>query len=385
MQRILLPVLLLAAAGLVYFGVSLWKANPVERAADFRTAEASNEPAAPSLPAFAPLPTNEPVAAGVPVAATVETDPIATGALEVSAEDLKSQAEPYLAREGVTALQLLAGFIVTGDQRFLKQALAKFPKDPAVLYQALQDAPKGAERTALIERFKAADPNNPLPWVFSAGELFEDGRAADAVEELREAIKRPGFYTYFNERAAMLRELARNAGAGEYAAETIALFRHPLPHLSAAMKVSRGLQVYVDAQIADGNHDSIGANVNLLYDMGRMFQTPEAARLLVGQLVGVALERKALEVAGNLRENPLPIAPGPRSAELAQVREEATALSKSAARIHAEPALWKEYFARFRADGEIAALRWVQQQPEKPATTGSPRLTIPTAGGLLRK
>jgi hypothetical protein len=304
---------------------------------------------------------------------------------EFTPADLKPLAESgeaFLARRGNSAFNLLAVFAATGDRRLLEQALKQFPNDPAVLYVALSDAPP-EERASLIERFKAADPNNPLPWIFSASELFENGRVADAIEVLRDALKRPGLDREFNERGAAVRDLALQSGAGEFTAESIAFFSQTLPHLQAAMKASRGLQAFVDEQkqVALGDVEAIRENAQLLYDLGRMFQTPEASRLLIGQLVGVALERKALDVAASLPESPLPVQAEKRGAELTQIREEATSLSKLASRVFAEPALWRGYFSRFRTDGELPALRWVQQQPQTPAASSSrPRSPL---NGLL--
>ena len=182
------------------------------------------------------------------------------------------------------------------------------------------------------------------------------------MSELQEALKRPGFYTYFNERAAALRDLALQAGAGEFDAEGIAYFSQTLPHLQAATRAARGLQAYVDEQIGNQNPAVIRDSVQLLYGLGQMFQTPEASRLLIGQLVGISLERRALDVVAKSGENPLPVAVDTRSAELDQLRDEAKALGQEAARVYAEPEVWKGYFARFKTEGELAALRWVQQQ-----------------------
>ena len=292
-----------------------------------------------------------------------------------SPEDIKSlaqHADAFLAKKGTSAYSLLAVFSASGDRRYLTQALEQFPNSAAALYVALADAPK-EERASLIERFKAADPNNPLPWIFSAAELFESGQVADGHAEVREALKRPGFYTYFNERAAALRQLALQSGAGEFGAETISLFTQSLPHLQAATSVSRGLQKWVEMNSSGSDRTAMRDTAVVMFDLGRMFQTPEASRLLVGQLVGVSLERKALDLVPSSDDNPLPVEYQSRSEELLKLRDEASTLAKQAARVYAEPALWRGYFARFKTEGELAALRWVQQQPPTGQTPASPQ------------
>jgi tetratricopeptide (TPR) repeat protein len=377
MRRVLIPIAGVVAAVIFYLVGSLWRGRVV----CIELPPVSQDVTAPArLPATAP---QDVVAAGTPSQPGLAVSPTAPEAtlLGSSPGDLRllaANADAFLAQRGESAFNLLAAFTATQDRRFLERALAKFPNDPAVLFVALETAEKGAAKTAMIERFKAADPNNPIAWVFSAADLFDGGKASEAVAELREALKRPAFYTYFMERAAALRELARFSGAGEFASESLGYFAQPLPHLSVAMKTSRELQAYVEAENAGGNGDGARSNVKLLHDLGKMFQTPEASRLLIGQMVGFAMERKALELAGTMLDSPLP--PGEsRLAELNQLKDETKSLVSVAARVYAEPPLWKEYFERFRTEGEIAALRWVNQQPPS-AVVPAVKLPTPLSG-----
>lgn len=376
MRRVLFPVLIVSAAALIY--VTLRNEAPVTDAAVSRPAEPGAvlpESATTSPPGNDPQPAADNVAPRPATGSGAKVDELRG----FSPDDLKALAEhgdAFLARRGDTAYNRLAVFSATGDRRVLEQALERFPKDPALLYVALADAPK-EERAGLIERFKSADPNNPLPWLFSAAEQFENGLVENALEDVREALKRPGFYTYFNERAAALRELALQSGAGEFAAESLALFSQTLPHLQAATRVARGLEAWAQAQSVGGDRGIMRDASVLMFDLGRMFQTPEASRLLVGQLVGVSLEQRALNLIPSSDDNPLPVKYDQRTGELAQIRDEAKALGQQAGRVIAEPALWKGYFERFRADGEMSALRWVQQQaPTK-------QIPVPAAVGAM--
>ena len=368
MRRVLFPVLLISAAVVIYITVR----NEVSPGDVPRE---TGQPAAPAAQDSAPI--QDPSIESTEKAHRIARTP--DGTVEelrgFSPDDIKPLAEhsdAFLERKGVNAYNLLAAFSASGNRQFLNKALEQFPKNPAALYVALADAPK-EERASLIDRFKTADPNNPLPWIFSAAEMFEDGRPQEAVAELQEARKRPGFYTYFNERAAALRELALQSGAGEFGAESIAYFTQSLPHLQAATNAARGLQAYVDGQIASQNTAAIRDSAQLLYGLGQMFQTPEASRLLIGQLVGISLERRALDVVVKTGENPLPVSAEARSGELDALRDEAKSLADQATRVYAEPALWKGYFARFKAEGELAALRWVQQQPAAAQIPVSPK------------
>ena len=108
---------------------------------------------------------------------------------EVTAEDIAR----FLAKRGETAVNLVAAFEKTHDRRWLERALELFPNSPVILMTAVNSVPASpapkpgetyqpdAQRTAFTERFKAADPNNPLPWIFSAQELFKAKLTGEAV------------------------------------------------------------------------------------------------------------------------------------------------------------------------------------------------------------
>ena len=283
MRRVLFPLLLVAAGVVIY--VTIRNEMPP-------SGSAVSDRDASSSPVIAKEPPQDPSIESTEKAhrSTERPEPKAEELHGFSLEAMKPLAangDAFLAKRGVSALNLLAVFSATGDRRFLEQALTLFPNSAAVLYVALADAPK-EDRAGLIERFKAVDQNNPLPWIFSAAEMFENGQPAAAIAEVREALMRPGFYTYFTERAAAMRQLALQAGAGEFDAESISLFTQTLPHLQAATSVARGLQAWVDSNSAGSDRSAMRDTAVIMYDLGRMFQTPEASRLLVGQLVGVS-------------------------------------------------------------------------------------------------
>ena len=121
---------------------------------------------------------------------------------EPTAED----AALFLAKHGETPANLVVAFQKTQDRRLLERALELFPNSPLVLMAAVESIPNSAapkpgvtyvpdaQRMEYIERFKAADPNNPLPWIFTAQELFKSGQTGEAVTDLRAALERPAFY-----------------------------------------------------------------------------------------------------------------------------------------------------------------------------------------------
>ena len=102
--------------------------------------------------------------------------------------------------------------------------------------------------------------------------------------------------------------------------------------------------------------------LRLTYGLGRMFATPEASRLLIGELVGYGMESRALKaLPENTRPEWLNVDPAQRLAEIEKQKEfvkestsDVTGLLES--RNEADIA---EYVRRLRTEGESAANRWL--------------------------
>ena len=281
-----------------------------------------------------------------------------------STEEIRS----FLAKRGETAYNLLAAYENANDPQWLKRALELYPNDPAVLFDAVGATLSEPERTALIERWKAADRSSPLPWLYSAESLFAtDGAAARAA--LRESVSRSGLYLYTNERIAASKQLHEDSGLKPLEADRVATFTSPLPYLTIAMNASRALLPKAASAAEPLPPPPSPEDLRLAYDLARTFSTPESERMLINQLVSVTLERRALEAIpeNTLLEN-RPVIPAQRLAELDKQKAKINHLVKSNVADFAafdEPTI-AEYLRRFHAQGEMRAMQWRQTQP-KPA------------------
>lgn len=200
------------------------------------------------------------------------------------------QVARFLAKHGETPVNLVAAFGVTRDRELVQRALELFPGSPIVLMAAIEAARAGAdpkpgetyqpdaERIALIERFKAADPSNPLPWIFSAQELFKAKQTGEAVAAIRAAIERPAFYTYANERMDGARLIFEDIGLSPVESSFLAMVGLTLPHMGAAHQSSRGLMEWQKAAADGGDTAAVDEALLLTYNLGRTFATPEASR-----------------------------------------------------------------------------------------------------------
>lgn len=361
-------IALTAVAAIIVCAVWLWRDEPAHPALVSATPTASaplppetrRDPAAPSKTAAAEKPTS---ASPQPSAEKSFTELFASDLVsrKVTTEDIRK----FLTLHGETAANLVVAYEAAQDPQWLERAEQLFPNSPMVL-QALITSKLQPEKLAeRIARFKAADSSNPLPWIFSAEQMFKAQDPA-AKEELEAALAKPGFYTYTNERTAAARALFDSMGWTPLEAEARAVFSVPVPQMSTAFSISKNLMELQKAATESGDQAESGHLLQLTYDLGKMFSTPEASRFLIGQLVGYSIERKAL--AGMPADQALPGGGtvASRIAELEGLKEQTkTMVQTSEAAVASEPALRLEYLQHVRTYGETAAMKWLQQRKQK--------------------
>ena len=294
---------------------------------------------------------------------------------QVTSKDI----ERFLAKHGETPANLVTAFQATHDRRLLDRALELFPNSPIVLMAAVNSIPTGAkpkpgeayvpdaQRMAFIERFKAADPNNPLPWIHSAEEYFRAGQTGDAVAAIRAALERPAFYIYANERMDSTQQLYEDLGLNSMEAGMLALVGLPLSHMGAANQASRSLMEWQKSATESGDTAAANDAIQLTYNLGRTFATPEASRTLIGQLVGFSMEKRALEsLSAGAQPDWLSVTPAQRLAEIQTQKQNVQVLVGDGGfewLIQSQDEeLLAEYLRRNRSDGEFSALTWLKAQ-----------------------
>ena len=268
--------------------------------------------------------------------------------------------EPFLAKHGATAVNLIAIFERTNDGKWLDRALDAFPNSPIVLMTALLERKEALPelRREWVDRLKRAEPSNPISWIIASEQLFKEGRPAEAAAEAAAALERPGFYIYASERIAAARALCEFRGIDPLAAELLGMSSLRLPQMSVAQASSKGLESWKTAE--GTSQTDIDEAARIQRGLGKMFQTPEGARTLIGQLVGIAIETKGLSsLPADAQEK--------RKAELEATKAEIRDLTSLLPEVFLlqDAAVLKEYLKRMRTEGELSTLRWVKAQLKK--------------------
>ena len=285
----------------------------------------------------------------------------------------------FLAKHGETPANLVAASEALHDPRLVYRALELFPNSPLVLLAVMQRrggpwpepgefSTVDPERMALIERFKAADPNNPLPWIFSAAALFTSGQTADGVAAIRAALDRPAFYSYFPERCEATQRLYEDLGLHPLEASLLAMAGQTIPHMAATQQASRRLMDWQKAATESGDTAGAADATRLAYALGRTFATPETSRWIIDQHVGIAIEKRALEAQpADAQPDWLTVTPAQRLAEMEKQKQAMIDVTPEASDFawivsSQNEQVLAEGLRRLRNDGEFSALTWLKAQ-----------------------
>ena len=128
--------------------------------------------------------------------------------------------------------------------------------------------------------------------------------------------------------------------------------------MSVAQASSKGLETWKTAE--GTSQTNIDEAARIQRGLGKMFQTPEAARVLIGQLVGISIETKGLSsLPADVQEK--------RKAELNATKAEIHDLISVPVEsiIVQDATVLKEYLNRMRTDGELSTRRWLNAQLKK--------------------
>lgn len=281
------------------------------------------------------------------------------------------QAEEFVRQNNRSADSLLAASDASGDRKFLREAMEKYPNDPRVAYRAAYlGAPEGlTEEEQLkfkrhwLSAFKEDAPDNGMADYLSAREHFRAGETELALKEINAAANKP-IKDYSREFMQSAEEAYRSAGYSEAEAKVLATTTLLLPQLADFKAVGTSLVDMAKAYRASGDESSALAALQMARQFGTRLDGDDSSTL-IQTLVGMAIQRMAL----NSLDPKATFGEGNQTVQsliddLQRRREEYKKLAGQSALMfqRMSEADYASYFERQRLFGEPAAMKWAMEK-----------------------
>ena len=207
----------------------------------------------------------------------------------------RKQLEAYLRENRRNAASLLATARITGDRDLLREARQRSPNDPRVLMDwMLRSDATPAERRQALDAFLRAAPDNALGDYLSALDHFENGQADLAVQAMWGALNKTRLDDYFLETEQDCEEAYVAAGYSPAQAAAAAYYGMELRHMVRLRALSRSLLDLQQQYTKAGEAESAQVVAEMGIQLGSQLQL-QTGNLLIGDLVGMAIERPFLE------------------------------------------------------------------------------------------
>jgi RNA polymerase sigma factor (sigma-70 family) len=205
------------------------------------------------------------------------------------------QLEPFLKASSRSAASLLAAFRTSGDRALLQEAMQKYPNDPNVAFEASFDKELSPEeKRQWLNAFEKAAPKNGMANYLSALNYFQAGQTDQGVQEISAATGK-GFEDYTTSRVEDDVEAYLAAGYTLADAKVLASSQLLLPQLAQMKQLSLSMFQVADAYTQAGDTGSAQAVLQMAEALGQRYSDPAAAEPELSALVGIWIERKALQ------------------------------------------------------------------------------------------
>jgi RNA polymerase sigma factor (sigma-70 family) len=205
------------------------------------------------------------------------------------------QADAFLRANGRRAASLLAAYRTSRDVTLLREAMAKYPDDPQVAFEALA-APEltAEEKRPWLKTFEQSAPDNALANYLSAIDDFKSGQRDEAIRELAGAAGKH-LDDYTQTRIQDDGEVFLSAGYSTAEAQTASSRSLLLPQLAPLKDLGKQLVSLANSYTQAGDQASAQAALQMAYNMGQTLESAQSSGpALISQLVGFAVERMAL-------------------------------------------------------------------------------------------
>jgi RNA polymerase sigma factor (sigma-70 family) len=206
-----------------------------------------------------------------------------------------AQVDAFLQKNGRKASALLAAYRTSHDVGLLREAMGKFPNDPAVAYEAVASPYLTVEeKRPWLAAFQQAAPDNALANYLSAKDFFDSGQIDKAVQALSGAAGK-SLDDYSQSRIVDDNEAYLSAGYSPAESEIIATQSLLLTELSPLKQLGLRMVDLANAYNQSGDPASAQAVLQMAMNLGKSLQSAQSSSpALISQLVGMAIQNKAL-------------------------------------------------------------------------------------------
>jgi RNA polymerase sigma factor (sigma-70 family) len=205
----------------------------------------------------------------------------------------RAQLDPFLKAHGRNASSLLAAFRTSGDKDLLKEAMAKYPNDPQVAFEAaINTSLAGDEKRQWIDNFAKDAPNNALPNYLSALNDLQSGQTNAALQELTSATGKQ-LEEYNANRVEDDVDAYVAAGYSLAEAKLLAGSQLMLPQLSQVKQAALAAVNIASGYFQSGDQQSGQAALQAAINIGQQYNSPSTP-FEIDQLMGLAIQKIAL-------------------------------------------------------------------------------------------
>jgi hypothetical protein len=286
----------------------------------------------------------------------------------------REEVEKYVEHNNRNAVSLLAAYRALRDTNYLAEAALNFPNDARVQLGVLSSTLYPEDRRKWLDLFKASAPDNSLANYLSALDHFKVGQSAEAVNELLEAARKPGFQDYAMESKLDEEELNMAAGRTSLQARlsSAGWAEDLLPSLASYKALAQNLVRLQNEYVSAGDNASAEGMAQMGLRLAHRLNSGEGTQFVINELVGNAIENMMLKQLDADTSYEFLDGKTPKT-RLSEMQAQKASLTDSRQNLRdmlpqMTEAELLSYTERQRLYGEAGALRWLQQRA--PARVG---------------
>ena len=210
------------------------------------------------------------------------------------------QAEAFAQKQQRRPEALLAAYQASNERVFLREAMAKHPRDPRVVLAAACPAgppennpAANAERRKWLDTLKQILPDNGLAYYLSAADHFKSGKPEIAEQEVLAGGAKP-LRDYAVDSIQNTEAAYRAGGYAPAEAKALAMITLFMPHLAQLRDLGADLVSRANYHHQSGNTASADKMLRAAMKLGSQIDRTNSLTILEN-LVGIGIQQNALK------------------------------------------------------------------------------------------